>query len=249
MREALGFNKAGRVDKHQALLYDIAMKASPPLNAGARLRIFSAGLFVMFFAATTVSAGTEVLYPVQEGFIVGGSKAEQAVINRKALMVAARTQATMEHTRKIFLLFETLSDNDGVSTATLKLTRQREVANEGDARVPIELLLFGAPGGDWTGPTLSWASAPFHNPESFSDEDTSELELLGQVSVDTAEAQQPEPVEFSDPRLAEFLRKNPGRVTLVVTSVAATKSPGVVFMGTKSTGQPERRPQLILEMK
>jgi hypothetical protein len=224
------------------------MKANPPLNAGARLRIFSAGLFVMFFAATTVSAGTEVLYPVQEGFIVGGSKAEQANAG-KALMVAARTQATMEYTRKIFLMFETPSDNDGVNAATLKLTRQSEVATEADAKVPIELLVFGAPGGDWTGATLTWASAPFHNPESFSDEDTSELELLGQVSVDTAEAQQSEPVEFSDPRLAEFLRKNPGRVTLIVTSLAATRSPGLMIMGTKSTGKPERRPQLILEMK
>jgi len=205
-------------------------------------------LFLFFLSVAPMLAEPVILHPAEESYIVGGSKADQAMAG-KALMVAARTQTTMEHTRKIFLMFETPSDNDGVNAATLKLTRQSEVATEADAKVPIELLVFGAPGGDWTGPTLTWASAPFHNPESYSDEDTSGLELLAQVTVDTDGSQKSEFVEFSDPRLAEFLRKNPGRVTLIVTSVAATRSPGLMIMGTTSTGKPERRPQLILEMK
>lgn len=205
--------------------------------------------FLLFVAVTAAVAETEVLYPVEEGYVQGGTKAEQVMDGGKRLLVAARAQDTKESTRKIFLLFETLSDGDKVDSATLKLTRAKEVAHESDARVPIDLLLFGAPGGDWTGPTLTWASAPFHNPDSFSDEDTSGLELLAQISVDTSEGEEFAPVEFRDSRLTEFLRKNSGRVTLVVTSVAANKSPGLWFMGTKSTGKPERRPQLVLEMK
>lgn len=223
------------------------MKATGLIKASPRLPMAIRVFFGLLFAATAVVAETEVLYPVEEGYIMGGSRAEQA-IGGSVLIVAARAQETKELTRKIFLLFETLSDNSGVNATTLKLTRRYEVANEGDARVPIELLLFGAPGGDWTGPTLTWASAPFHNPDSFSDEDTPGLELLAQVSVDTSEAEQDAVVEFSDPRLTEFLHKNPGRVTLIVTSVAATRSPGLGFSGVK-TGKPERRPQLILEMK
>jgi len=223
------------------------MKATGLIKASPRLPMAIRVFFVLLFAATAVLAETEVLYPVEEGYIMVGSRAEQAV-SGSLLIVAARAQETKELTRKIFLLFETLSDNNGVNATTLKLTRRGEVANEGDARVPIELLLFGAPGGDWTGTTLTWASAPFHNPDSFSDEDTPGLELLAQVSVDTWEAEEDAVVEFSDPRLTEFLRKNPGRVTLIVTSVAATRSPGLAFSGVK-TGKPERRPQLILEFK
>ena len=205
--------------------------------------------FLLLFAATTVLAETEVLYPAEEGYIQGGTYAEQ-VMDGSMLVVAARNQATKENTRKAFLLFETFSDNDGVNSATLKLTRgNTEVANEGDARVPIDLLLFGAPGGDWMGATLTWASAPFHNPESFGNDETPGLELLARISVDTSRADEYTPMEFSDPRLTEFLRKNPGRVTLVVTSDASTMSPGLWFLGTKGTGMPERRPQLVLEMK
>jgi len=224
-----------------ARLHSLRPRLGRPSNG---LGIF----FLMLFAATAAVAETEVLYPVEEGYVQGGTKAEQ-VMDGNRLLVAARAQATKESTRKIFLLFETLSDNDGVNSATLKLTRAQEVALEGDPRVPIDLLLFGAPGGDWTGPTLTWASAPFHNPDSFGDDETPGLELLAQISVDTSGAEEFALVEFSDPRLAEFLRKNPGRVTLVVTSVASTRGPGLWFMGTKSTSKPERRPQLVLEMK
>jgi len=206
-------------------------------------------VFLLLFVATTVLAETEVLYPVEEGYIQGGTKAEQVMEGGKRLLVAARAQETKESTRKVFLLFEMLSNGDEVNSATLKLTRAKEVASKSEARVPIDLLLFGAPGGDWTGPTLTWASAPFHNPDSSSDEDTAGLELLAQISVDTSEAEEFALVEFSDPRFTEFLRKNPGSVTLVVTSAAASKSPGLWLMGTKSTSKPERRPQLVLEMK
>lgn len=205
--------------------------------------------FLLLFVATTALAGTEVLYPVEEGYIQGGTHAEQVMDGGKRLLVAARAQTTKENTRKIFLLFETLSDGNGVNSATLKLTRAKEVANKSEVRVPIDLLLFGAPGGDWTGPTLTWASAPFHNPDSFSDEGTSGLKLLAKISVDTSEAKEFALVEFSDPRLTEFLRKNRGRVTLVVTSAAASQSPGLWLLGAKSTSKPERRPQLVLEMK
>jgi|GEM_PF-1422359 len=205
--------------------------------------------FLLLVAVTAAVAETEVLYPVEEGYVQGGTKAEQVMDGKNRLLVAARYQATKDNTRKIFLLFKTSSRSDAVNSAKLILTPSKEVARESDAKVPIDLLLLGAPGGDWTGPSLTWSSAPFHSPDSFSDRDTSGLELLAQISVDTSGGEKFAPVEFSDPRLTKFLRKNPGRVTLIVTSGSASKSPGLWFMGTLGTTKPERRPQLVLEMK
>jgi len=235
--------------RHLLLLQNANRRLASLNSLRLRLPFHSLGIFfLLLFAPTVAVAETEVLYPVEESYIRGGNSAG-TVMDADRLLVAARDQSTKDNTRKIFLLFETLTESTRVNSATLKLTRAGEVANEGDVREPVDLLLFGAPGGDWTGPTLTWASAPFHNPDSFSDEDTPGLELLAQTTVDISAGKEFAPIEFSDPRLTAFLRKNPGRVTLVVNSVAANNSPGLLFLATKSTGKPEGRPQLVLEMK
>jgi hypothetical protein len=196
-------------------------------------------------------AEVETLYPVEDTFILGGTRSNEPNSDSPILVVAARTQSTLEHVRKIFLLFEPASNSADVTEASVKLTHHGRgiVANEGDPQMEIELLLYGAPGGDWDQDTLTWESAPFHEHGSYSDEGNPELELLAEVVVDTSSVNEDGVLEFRDPRIAEFIRKSPDRVTFVVTSRAMPNSPGLEFFDNDQTGRPERKPRLVLERK
>jgi hypothetical protein len=223
------------------------LSMNPSLLKG---KLLAAALAVcaMFPAAR---AETEIVFPAEDTFITGGSRSGEDPADRSLLLVAARTQSTLEHVRKIFLLFETDSGSEAVEKAALTLTHHglRVVSNDGDPRMPIDLRLYGAAGGDWTEQNLTWDSAPFHDPQSFSEESNPALELLAEITVDPSNVSEDDVLTFSDPRLTEFVRKNPGRNTFVVTSVAAPNSPGLVFFDADATGRPDRKPRLVLETK
>lgn len=218
----------------------------PPTKCGSAVALLLAVL-----VSSPAFAETEVLQPVEDTYIQGGTRSAQPAPEPSVLIVAARTQDGFENVRKVFLAFETFSNMDDLQAATLALTHSLRgiLANEGDPKIPIEILLYGAPGGDWSETELTWDSAPFHDPASLSDEENPGLELLGQVSVDTSAVNVDDVLKFSDSRLTEFVRKHPGRVTFVLTSLAGQRSPGVSFFDRAGTGLPERLPRLILDLK
>jgi hypothetical protein len=218
----------------------------PPTKCGSAVALLFAVL-----VSSPAFAETEVLHPVEDTYIQGGTRSAELAVEPHSLIVAARSQDGFENVRKVFLLFETFSNTDDVQAATLVLTYgpRAIVANEGDPKIPIEILLYGAPGGDWSEKELTWDSAPFHDPQSLSDEATPGLELLARIPIDTAAVNVDDVLKFSDPRLTDFVRKHPGRVTFVLTSLAGQKSPGVAFFDRAGTGRPERLPQLILDLK
>jgi len=218
------------------------MKSSLPLSS------LSAALFLGLFSFASVFAVEEVFFPLEDTYIQGGQSAKvSAEGGDKLLMVASRTQSGLDNVRKTFLLFDNSGDQSGKpKEATITLTYVGWlIANDGDPRDTVELLLYGAAGGEWSAQGFTWESAPFHDQESVSDEGTKGLELLAQVEVNTAAVSEGGVLKIRDPRLNEFLRNHPGMVTFVLTSLAGPKLPGLVFFDSDGTGRPERKPRLI----
>jgi len=209
---------------------------------------FMAMPFLGLVSINPIFAAEEVLFPIEDTYIRGGqSAAQSAEIHDKVLLIASRSQSGFDNVRKSFLLFENPGSQSGKPReATLLLTHMgRLIANEGDPRDPIEIMLYGAPGGEWSEIGLTWESAPFHDPKSASDESTPELELLARLEVNLEAVSEGGVLRMQDPRLNEFLQKHPGVVTFVLTSLAGPKLPGLAFFDSDGTGLPERKPRLI----
>jgi len=219
------------------------MKVSP-----LRIHAVAASLLMSFGAGHPAFAATETVYPAEDSYIQGGSRSTETA-EFPALVVAARSLDGFGSVRKSYLLFDSFTKGEDLREATLELVLSSIVANDGDPRGPIELLLYGVPGGEWSETTITWDSAPFHDRNSISDEETKGLELLARITVDTQSAVEDDVVKTNDPRLAEFLRKHPDRVTFLLTCVAGKKQPGLMFFDSDGTARLERRPRLVLQTK
>jgi hypothetical protein len=206
---------------------------------------------LVLLSAGLVRAGEEVLFPVEDSFIRGGNSSTDPTPD-PFLIVAARGGARGDDYRKIFLMFEV--DKDATSHLTsskLVLTYLRTglAVNDGDPRDTFEVLLYGVPEGEWSDVGLTWDSAPFHDKQSATDEGNPKLTLLAQEAVNPLSVMEDGTLAISDPRLTEFLRKHPGRVTLIMTSLGSSRQPGLLFFDADGTSRPERKPRLILETK
>lgn len=221
------------------------MKLSPSSSRGLAL------LLAVLSLSATAQAETEVLLPLEDTYVIGGSRSQSTPAGSGGLIVAARGEQTLDLVRKIFLLFETPSGDATVENASLSLTFAGEGvrAQDGDPRPPVQLRLYAAPAGDWSEQELSWDSAPFHDPRSISDEANPELELLAEMTIDSSKVKEDDVLTVSTPQLTEFVRKNRGRLTFVVTSLGSPQSPGLVFFDSSQTGLQERKPRLVLELK
>jgi len=193
-------------------------------------------------------AETLILLPIEDTFVRGGSHAEESA-HQSSLAVAARSRSGLENVRKSFLLFEIAeSQLEGMTSARLLLAYLGDgiIATDTDKRDALDLLLFGVPEGDWFADGLTWETAPFHDKLSINDEQTEGLELLAEVNIDPLAISPDDILEINDPRLLEFLQKNPGSVTFILTSRAGPGAPGVHFFAKDGTGLEERKPRLIL---
>lgn len=199
-------------------------------------------------ALTATAAAEGVIEPVQDAFVMGGDVAGD-IMPDGVLQVAARSLSGMGFVRKTFLHFQLDEASLGHAESArvvLTLGGDAVIYFDGDPRLPVELVLSGAPGAEWEEKFLAWENAPLHDQQSATDDGNPNLEVLAVATVDPAAAEVDAKVTFSDPRLLEFLRKHHGDVTFVITSLSPPNFVGFTFFSKEGTGRPERKPALIL---
>jgi hypothetical protein len=209
-------------------------------------------LCLLLLSVPGLQADTVFLTPTEDTFIQGGSLSPE-IRRTEYLEVAARGASDKDGLRKIFLAFDVDADLAAkLASAKLVLSYRPGSAvitfGEGQ-KSPVNLALFGGVGEDWSEEYLTWDEAPIHDRASASEGANSLVTLLAEQTADPASPEFGHALTFADDKLADFIRQNPGRITLIVTCQGGSSMPGLRFQDKDGTRDPELKPTLILEMK
>lgn len=197
----------------------------------------------------SLHAATETLVPVEDAVIQGGTFSSE-ILRGPTLTVTSRGTDDRSYVRKIMLLFQTeerTAKNITAARLTLSCLKGSSATIPEAAQGTVMLALFGAVGSDWSEKDLTWGNAPFHAQSSASEENNDLVTPLAELVVDPAASDFSGNVTFSDARLVEFVRNNPGNVTFIVTGQGGPQMPGLRFFDREGASDPSLKPSLILE--
>jgi hypothetical protein len=209
-------------------------------------------LCLVLISMPGLQADAIFLTPEEDSFIQGGSLGME--IRRNGyLEVAARGASEKSALRKIFLAFD-VEKNVAAKVASTRLvlsyrTGSTIISSEEGDKTPVTLALFGGVGENWSEENLTWDEAPMHDKSSATERNNTLVTLLAEQTVDPAAPDFGSSMAFADDKLTEFIRRNPGRFTLIVTCEGSPSMPGLRFFDKDGTKDPELKPTLILEMK
>jgi hypothetical protein len=210
-------------------------------------------LCLLLLSVPGLQADTVFLTPAEDTFIQGGNRSMD-ICRTAYLEVAARGASGRDAgLRKIFLAFDVDEDLAAkLVSAKLVLSYRPDSAvisfGEGE-KGAVSLELYGGVGEDWSEEYLTWDEAPLHDKARATESGNSLVTLLAEQTADPASPEFGRALTFADDKLADFIRQNPGRFTLIVTCQGGPSMPGLRFQDKDGTRDPELKPTLVLEVK